>query len=210
MGVIKRGILGGFSGRIANVIGGSWKGIAYIRSMPLSVANPNTAGQQAQRGKFSQCIIIAKFLLAEIIKPLNDRFAQAMSGYNRFMIMSIDAFDASGLATPGNFKISEGSLTAVGAANIVVSDAVATVEATWTDNSGSGSAVALDKVYLVAHNVDNDEWALNVGAVVRGDETSTATMPSNNNTADVIHIWLAFRRADGTLVSNTVHEDTVV
>jgi hypothetical protein len=98
----------------------------------------------------------------------------------------------------------------VGAANIVVSDAVATVEATWTDNSGSGSAVALDKVYLVAHNVDNDEWALNVGAVVRGDETSTATMPSNNNTADVIHIWLAFRRADGTLVSNTVHEDTVV
>ena len=210
MGVIKRGILGGFSGRVANVIGGSWKGIAYMRSMPLSVANPNTAGQQVQRGKFTQCVIIAKILLADIIKPLNDRFAQFMSGYNRFMVMSIDAFDATGLATPADFKISEGSLTAVPGVNIVVSDATATVQATWTDNSGTGSAVALDKVYLVAHNVDNDLWALNVGAVVRGDETSTATMSLDNSTADVIHVWVAFRRADGTLVSNTVHEDTVV
>jgi len=30
MGTIKRGILGGFSGKVANVVGTSWKGIALL------------------------------------------------------------------------------------------------------------------------------------------------------------------------------------
>ena len=48
MGILKQGILGGFSGKVANVVGTSWKGIAVIKAMPLSVANPKTAGQVAQ------------------------------------------------------------------------------------------------------------------------------------------------------------------
>ncbi len=40
MGIIKRGILGGFSNKVANVVGSSWKGINTMRALPLSVANP--------------------------------------------------------------------------------------------------------------------------------------------------------------------------
>ncbi len=32
MGTISKGILGGFSGTVGTVIGGSWKGIEYMRS----------------------------------------------------------------------------------------------------------------------------------------------------------------------------------
>jgi hypothetical protein len=42
MGKISQGILGGISGKVGNVIGGSWKGIDYIRVKPSSVANPRT------------------------------------------------------------------------------------------------------------------------------------------------------------------------
>lgn len=38
MGTIKQGILGGFSGKVGNVVGASWKGIDYIRSLPSSVS----------------------------------------------------------------------------------------------------------------------------------------------------------------------------
>ena len=31
MGKIAQGILGGLSGKVGNIIGGSWKGIDYIR-----------------------------------------------------------------------------------------------------------------------------------------------------------------------------------
>jgi hypothetical protein len=53
MGKISQGILGGISGKVGNVIGGSWKGIDYIRVKPSSVANPRTEGQINQRNKFT-------------------------------------------------------------------------------------------------------------------------------------------------------------
>ena len=31
MGIINQGILGGVSGTVGNVVGGSWKGINYLR-----------------------------------------------------------------------------------------------------------------------------------------------------------------------------------
>ena len=42
MGTISKGILGGFSGKVGTVIGGNWKGIDYMRSIPASVSNPRT------------------------------------------------------------------------------------------------------------------------------------------------------------------------
>ena len=53
MGTIKQGILGGFSGKVGSVVGASWKGIAYMRSLPQSVTNPRTEGQVNQRSKFA-------------------------------------------------------------------------------------------------------------------------------------------------------------
>ncbi len=48
MGKIKQGILGGFSGKVGTVIGGNWKGISYMRSIPQSIKNPRTDGQVSQ------------------------------------------------------------------------------------------------------------------------------------------------------------------
>ena len=52
MAKIKKGILGGISGTVGNVVGGNWRGIDYIRSKPSSVRNPNTEAQRAQRMRF--------------------------------------------------------------------------------------------------------------------------------------------------------------
>ena len=49
MGVIKQGILGGFQNKVGAVIGSNWKGIATMRSRPISVANPRTGKQVAVR-----------------------------------------------------------------------------------------------------------------------------------------------------------------
>lgn len=59
MGRIKKGILGGFSGKVGSVVGASWKSIDYIRSLPASVRNPRTPAQVDQRSKFATVI---KFL----------------------------------------------------------------------------------------------------------------------------------------------------
>ena len=61
MGTIKKGIMGGFSGKVGNIVGASWKGIAYIRSLPASVHNPRTEKQVTQRNKFSLIGRLTKF-----------------------------------------------------------------------------------------------------------------------------------------------------
>ena len=37
MGKINQGILGGFSGKVGTVVGGSWKGTAYMRGLPTLI-----------------------------------------------------------------------------------------------------------------------------------------------------------------------------
>ena len=53
MGKIDLGILGSFSGKVGNVVGGKWKGISYMRAKATSVSNPRTDGQMSQRSKFA-------------------------------------------------------------------------------------------------------------------------------------------------------------
>lgn len=53
MGKIVQGILWGLSGKVAVVIGGSWKGIDYIRIKPSSLENPRTDGQVNQHNNFT-------------------------------------------------------------------------------------------------------------------------------------------------------------
>lgn len=48
MGRIKKGILGGFSGKVDSVVGASWRGIDYMRSLPRTSDKPATVAQLEQ------------------------------------------------------------------------------------------------------------------------------------------------------------------
>jgi|TARA_R100001530_G_C4320651_1_gene155631 hypothetical protein len=208
MGKIKRGILGGFSGKVANIIGGSWKGIAYMRSQPLSVSNPNTAGQQAQRNAMSGVVFFALQILAATIKPCWDRFAQQMSGYNAFVQQNIEFFDENGPTDYSALVTSQGSLLGQSIDTAQSNDGTTEVEVQWTDNAPTGNASSDDEAYVVCVNEDQYMFAQNGGAETRGDEQVNIDMPSENTSGDNISTYLAFRKADGTIVSNSTYDQT--
>ena len=52
MGKIKQGAFGGFTGKVGNLVGCTWKGIPYMRTRPANMTNPRTEKQQGQRSKF--------------------------------------------------------------------------------------------------------------------------------------------------------------
>lgn len=83
MGVIKRGILGGFQNKVGPVVGTNWKGISVIKSRPVSVANPNTEAQQAQRLAMKQIAAYLRSFGLDNVRLLNNNQAVQMSGYNR-------------------------------------------------------------------------------------------------------------------------------
>ena len=110
MAIIKRGILGGFSKKIGSVVGSSWKGIAVMKSLPLSVANPNTVKQQGVRKPFAACVSLASILLGIFIKRVWNRGAMQMSGFNAFVQANVKtAFQASGALTLNELNISPSS-----------------------------------------------------------------------------------------------------
>lgn len=203
MAVLRRGILGGLRGKVANVVGSSWKGIDTLRSLPLSVANPRTAGQVAQRSKFSSVVALAKLILVVFIKPLWDRFAQRQSGYNAFVSANIDNFDSNGdVVDPAGFVVSQGSLT--GAQNFTVVKDLTTIDYFWTDNSGTGTALSTDEVYAFLYNSTKGEYhAELLESIDRSSEGANIDYPGGWVSGDVIQAYISFRRVDGTLVSNS-------
>lgn len=83
MGIIKRGILGGFQNKVGPVVGTSWKGISVIKSRPVTVANPNTQLQQEQRTAMRQIAAYLRSFGLDNVRLLNNNQAVKMSGYNR-------------------------------------------------------------------------------------------------------------------------------
>jgi hypothetical protein len=205
MGVIKQGILGGFSGKVGPTVGSSWKGIAVIKSKPLSVANPNTAAQQAQRGAMSKIVIVARLLLAAIIQTYWNPFAQRKSGYNAFVSENIASFNSTGLHTPSTFYSQRGSLlgqvinaaTAGAASNNIV--------VPWTNNAGQSDALATDEAVIVIWNQTQNYWVVDAGSVIRSAATKTIT-DSVMALNDVLHIYLGFSRPDISKVSDSSYK----
>ena len=200
MARIKQGILGGFSGKIANVVGTSWKGIAVIKSQPLSVANPKTAAQVAQRTKLSACVAMLQPILSGVIKPLNDRFAGQMSGYNYSLQKSIEAFGADGsFAYPSEFKISRATAKAQLINAIHADLGTGEVTATWISDAGNGYALATDKMFFVVFNENTGEIGYSANAL-RVNQTAKVVLPASGlSTGDVLRCYLAALRADGTI-----------
>jgi len=209
MGVIKQGILGGFSGSVANVVGSSWKGIAVIKAKPLSVANPQTASQTTNRDQFSSVVKFAKAILVATIKPLLDRIAVKMSGYNLFVQLNKALFDDGGLITPADLVISQGTVGGVVDMEGVTNAGADTVTITWTDNTGEGDSLATDIFHGVIYNTTKDEAISVTADVARSVETKVMATPDTWADADVKELYGAFRKADGSRSSNTSYDSVL-
>ena len=88
MGTIKQGILGGFSGKVGTVIGGSWKGISYMRSQAQSIKNPRTDAQMSQRTKFALALSFLK-PMTELLRTGFKLYAKKKTAFNAAMSFTL-------------------------------------------------------------------------------------------------------------------------
>lgn len=204
MATFKQGILGGFSGKVGGVIGSSWKGIDTMRSQPSSVTNPRTNAQVANRSRFKSVSQLAAAMLTTIVKPLNDRFAQKMSGFNDFCQRNASAFDSLGAFVPANLVLSKGKLSAPAELEQQVGSYSQVVVDFTPDLAGSFDSVS-DKVYAVVIGKDGDILGVSSGLSTRGSNTVSIPTPEGRSAADPGTLYVSFLRADGTQVSNSTY-----
>ena len=206
MGKIAQGILGGLSGKVGNIVGGSWKGIDYIRIKPSSVANPRTEGQVNQRNKFT---ITLEYLQAtkDFIKIGYKSFATKKTEFNAAMSYVLN--NAVGGIAP-NFTIdyslallSRGPLSGVlnGTTDLAT---VGQVSFDWDDNSAEGNANVTDKAMVLVYNPSKKESISILDGADRTVGSQVVTIP-NTYAGDTVELFMAFVSADGTQVSNSVY-----
>lgn len=206
MGKIAQGILGGLSGKVGNIIGGSWKGIDYIRIKPSSVANPRTVGQVNQRNKFT---VTLEFIQA--VKPFIQK------GY-KFLAVKKTAFNAAmsyvlnnaiGGIEPNfnvdyaNALVSRGGLSS---ALNPTTDLTTAGEVTfnWDDNSAEGNANTTDKAMLLVYNPSKKESMSLTDGADRTVGSQIVAIPTTY-AGDTVELFMAFITADGNQVSNSTY-----
>ena len=215
MGVIKQGILGGFQNKVGAVIGSNWKGIATMRSRPISVANPRTGKQVAVRSEFSTLVKMASALNATLIRPYWSRFAQKKTGANAFISANYGKMAGAVTTIPDRMILSQGKLD--GLADFSVSIVGGDYQLNWDETVLGVYGAKTDKVSIFALLGTTDEAGRNSVEYKYLAETNrdagTFTVDPGDlgpeiSDTDGVRFVACVSRVDGTMVSNSqaVHD----
>lgn len=205
MGTIRQGILGGFSGKVGTVVGGSWKGISFMRAQPKSIKNPRTEKQLSQRTKFSLALVFLKPLI-HVLRTGFKPYANNQSAFNAAMsYMLANAISGDYPNYRIDFPsalISRGSLTP--AMNGVAVSQDGNIVVSWDDNTGLGTAKASDKALIALYNADRNEAVTEVAGATRAAGTQVIPIPADWADEEV-HIYLGFVSEDANNVATSVY-----
>lgn len=209
MAIIKQGILGGFSNKVGSVVGAGWKGIATMRSLPQSVANPRTTAQVTNRSTFAQLAQLGSSVLPTVIQPLWNRWAKKMSGYNEWLSVnkklldnlgSLSSYIPAAVFANGDLSANAtaGTISNAGAVNITFDDDLVNAHDAATDEAyvvvgiipSSATSLADVKIFGFATGVTRSAGSVSVNVdALEGGEGAAA--------------YLMFRSADGVYRSST-------
>ena len=209
MGKFYNGINGPFTGRVGTAVGTRWKGIPVLRSRPQKRTGGFSEAELRQQAKFR---IMSKFL--KTATPfLELTFRQAavqMSGFNKAFSYNVKN------AITGEYpdlKI-DFPMVMVGRGDLpnVVSPLVralpeSKLEFSWTDNSGTGKALATDKVVVAAFCEVLDHWIYDYSG--SGRSTGTYVLDVSAFSGKAVQTWLGFISANGKFVANTLFTGAV-
>ena len=189
MGVIRKGILGGFAGKVGTIVGSNWKGIDTIRSMPASVANPKTAGQNLNRGKFKNIAVFASLLLGSVIRTFWNGKNPKMSGYNSFIKKNVENGTTESGLVYDEIVMSTGSLEGLVGVDGAGASGNTLMRITFDDNSGNGNALATDKISAVVVNATTGQITSSIKSVDREDIQLDVTIDAVTG-ANVFHCYV--------------------
>jgi len=199
MGKFYNGVLGTMTGKVGGVVGRTWKGINTVAAYQPNVSNPRTNLQVAQRAKMTAITLFASQINTSIIKPLWDRFAKGMSGYNAFIQNNIPFVSDLGVIDLSKLEISKGKMVAPVITDTSYNGGKWNIE--WDPAIADSYSMPTDKAYILITSGDAKKVTISAGIVQRSE--GQISIPSDVADDGESYIYLAFKRADGTIVSNT-------
>jgi hypothetical protein len=197
MATFEKGILGGFSGKVGNVVGSKWRGKNVMRSLPQRGKYTASTKQEEQREKFKTVM----GFLSPMIDVLNLYFGNQQGDRSRFNLATSYHLKNAVLSTPLGMEmeyakvlISKGDLRGIDGGTLVAA-ANQVLTFTWQDNSGQGKATATDAFMVVAYAPDLNLFYTDLAVAIRDATTATVTLPDFMTSFEV-EVWASFSKPE--------------
>lgn len=194
----------GLSGIMGNRVYGSWKGISYSRSKPLSMKNPRTPGQLSQRAKFS---VILKFLkpCKEFVRIGFKSKAKNMSEFN-YATSLLYKNALTGEYPDWSIDYSKVVLSIGNLAGALEPKILLTtgweIEFTWQIDSEGTNYFLYDKVMVLVFNPAKQEAVTITNGNIRYKLRQLVELPATF-AGDEVVCYIAFQDMDGKRVSDS-------
>lgn len=206
MGVIKKGILGGFKGTVGTVVGANWRGMDIIRSRPKGGNSNPTVLQMLQRQKFSLAIKFQNALRAMQSRlygenaGIKSRVNLAASYLLREVVTDING---QAVLQMDKVLITKGNLT--GFKNLEVSLAANTALAfTWQDNTEQTLANPTDLFCVAIYEEESEEFFVQEGPDFREAGQATISLPEEW-AAKTVHIYAFLQTASENTACTSIY-----
>lgn len=181
MGKFNNGILGGFQGKVGNIVGTRWKGQNVMKIVPATVSNPRTPKQQSVRSKFA---IMGHFLSTQrrLVSVGFRSNEEQLTGFNAAMKYNLHnaitgVYPDHAIAF-SEVKLSTGQLPVLSDLQAEVSSELS-ITLNWTDNSAMEHADGSDLLMIGMYHAESAMGYTLTGSFKRSDATGVIHLPDN-------------------------------
>jgi hypothetical protein len=200
-------LIGRSSGSIGGATATTWKGINVMKSKPMTVANPRTAGQLAQRSILKNLVFIYRLAAAFFNVGFRQQ-AIRKSAYNAFASENMKNGALTGavenrIAVPANFEPAKGTLAESSVTSANGLGGTPNVEINY-DGNISGNQLATDEAYACIVKNDGQFLGTVMGIDAREDATTNIVTTANLITGQTYRVYLFFFQPSTGKVSNSV------
>lgn len=206
MAEIKKGILGGFSGKVGPVVGVNWRGKDIIRSLPKKSKSQPTDLQLMQQIKFKKII----GFLQPIRLILNLYFGNRVGLKSRYNIATsymlnnaLEMENGLPIIVLERVLVSKGDL--VGFLQPTIETAGGdSFQMNWEDNSGQGNAQPSDFVNLVCYCEELNSFEVFQNVVTRDSMIIDVTLPTYYN-GKKVNFWAFLNSETKAMASTSIY-----
>ncbi|AUC84316.1 hypothetical protein CW731_02935 [Polaribacter sp. ALD11] len=210
MATFEKGILGGFSGKVGNVVGARWRGKNVMRSLPQRGNYTATAKQEEQRQKFKTVI----GFLSPIVAILNRYFGNTQGDKSRSNLATSYHLKNAVVSSPlgmvmdyAKVLVSKGDLRGIDGGTMTAA-AGRILNFGWQDNSGQGKATTTDAFMVVVYAPDLNLFYSNLAVATRDATTATVTLPDFMASFEV-EVWASFTKPETNFAAISTYMGTV-
>jgi len=214
MARLKKGINGAISGKVGNVVGSSWKGIDYIKSLP-NRRKPATENELKNRFRFGLSQVWLRPILV-FVRAGFKGYTETFEGFSAAKsYLSTNALEGEGFETtinPALVKVSYGDLPL---SEDIQFEKISASELLFSWNPGKVSGgYADDQVMLLAYNIENEVNSGNAFYSLTGQfrkigSDTLSILPDNYSPNKTYHLYVAFSAADRSSQSDSIYLGTV-